>query len=447
MEKVDSEIDDVSLRLALACLQLPHMVDVSPAGVPISTANDATDGGDELEDTTECTQSDAAYNKEEKGDTNQSVGLLQPPACLPTITMLVCADIDLQSASELAEYTLRQQQHRNNSGSMNYRTPFDAHAIDLIVVAGPCTRGEGDLHYYSSDGGGGGGGSNGGRRSHSLSGSGNDRTGNFNHDNDNNIRNTISSTRSNSHRQWKAARRRERLSASTALTAQTDKQSKSFSASQDEQDTTELDDDDDNYDDDGLSPFFRTKEESIGLQGILTAAISQLESIVCRVVYCPGWQDPLTILQQHQPHPPHNGPPPFAAPRSLAKRLTPNSRNIHQQWLPLAPGLGCAGLFYLDGIDKLVGNDAATTTTPPTTTDNSGVYADKAPKDDDSEEQNDEFMLMDQIKKLQQWYAISVMLSEFVVVFSTVNISLTICVLGWSVSRRSSPIDIQPYKL
>ena len=28
------------------------------------------------------------------------------------------------------------------------------------------------------------------------------------------------------------------------------------------------------------------------------------------------------------------------------RRLTPNSRNVHQQWLPLAPGLGCGGLLY-----------------------------------------------------------------------------------------------------
>jgi len=31
------------------------------------------------------------------------------------------------------------------------------------------------------------------------------------------------------------------------------------------------------------------------------------------------------------------------------RRLTPNSRNIHQHWIPLGPGLGCAGLLYLDG--------------------------------------------------------------------------------------------------
>jgi hypothetical protein len=28
--------------------------------------------------------------------------------------------------------------------------------------------------------------------------------------------------------------------------------------------------------------------------------------------------------------------------------LTPNSRNIHQRWMPLAPGIGITGLAYLE---------------------------------------------------------------------------------------------------
>lgn len=77
------------------------------------------------------------------------------------------------------------------------------------------------------------------------------------------------------------------------------------------------------------TPFFRSQEETVALEGLMTAALSQLESIVCRVVYCPGSSDPLTTLLS-------------------AKRLTPNSRNVHRQWLPMVPGLGCAALFYLD---------------------------------------------------------------------------------------------------
>ena len=91
------------------------------------------------------------------------------------------------------------------------------------------------------------------------------------------------------------------------------------------------------------TPFFRTAEETAALEGLMTAALSQLESIVCRVVYCPGSSDPLSTLvarkQQHRCH---------------HQRLTPNSRNIHQQWIPLAPGLGCGGLFYLDASQDLL---------------------------------------------------------------------------------------------
>ena len=71
----------------------------------------------------------------------------------------------------------------------------------------------------------------------------------------------------------------------------------------------------------------------------MTAALSQLESIVCRVVFVPGKTDPLTTIT--------------SSVSSLAytkeRRLTPNSRNIHQNWMPLSPGLGCAGLSFLDG--------------------------------------------------------------------------------------------------
>lgn len=79
------------------------------------------------------------------------------------------------------------------------------------------------------------------------------------------------------------------------------------------------------------SVFFRSPEETAAVEGLVTAVISQLESIVCRVVFCPGSTDPLT-----------------ASTTSEHLRFTPNSRNIHRKWLPLAPGLGCAGLLFLD---------------------------------------------------------------------------------------------------
>eukprot|EP00980_Cylindrotheca_fusiformis_P002642 scaffold620_cov103-Cylindrotheca_fusiformis.AAC.2 len=72
----------------------------------------------------------------------------------------------------------------------------------------------------------------------------------------------------------------------------------------------------------------RTREETAALEGLMTAALSQLESIVCRVLYIPGETDPTC--------------------RKNKRRLTPNSRNLHRHWMPLSPGLGCAGLLHID---------------------------------------------------------------------------------------------------
>lgn len=77
-----------------------------------------------------------------------------------------------------------------------------------------------------------------------------------------------------------------------------------------------------------IKPPKRSREETAALEGLMTAAISQLESIVCRVLYIPGETDPICKRNK--------------------RRLTPNSRNLHQHWMPLSPGLGCAGLLHLD---------------------------------------------------------------------------------------------------
>jgi hypothetical protein len=95
-------------------------------------------------------------------------------------------------------------------------------------------------------------------------------------------------------------------------------------------------------------PYKRSREETAAVEGLVTAAISQLESIVCRVVVVPGGKtDPVTIsigqgcddeddqdwMDEESMH---------------ERRLTPNSRNIHQRWMPIGPGLGIAGLAYLE---------------------------------------------------------------------------------------------------
>ena len=66
-----------------------------------------------------------------------------------------------------------------------------------------------------------------------------------------------------------------------------------------------------------------TPELQAALTGLWTAALSQLESIECRVVYVGGPNDP--DIEERQ-------------------RLTPNAVNVQHQWMPLVAGLGCAGL-------------------------------------------------------------------------------------------------------
>lgn len=89
---------------------------------------------------------------------------LEESSPVPTVTILVCADIDLKSTSALAEYTIQQQQLftqqkqriRNQNHhclfDASYRSHkeagFDATAIDLIIAAGPCSRDEDLVSYY-----------------------------------------------------------------------------------------------------------------------------------------------------------------------------------------------------------------------------------------------------------------------------------------------------------
>jgi hypothetical protein len=137
-------------------------------------------------------------------------------------------------------------------------------------------------------------------------------------------------------------------------------------------------------------PFFRSKEESAALEGLITASLSQLESIVCRVVYCPGWNDPISLLQQK----PNN------------KRLTSHSQNIHQQYLPLAPGLGCAGLFYLDHAKNLMDHYQRNQSEMSDIQNCDCSHHQHNNVDDDdsesSEQEDGSALLYDQIKKLHQ---------------------------------------------
>jgi len=173
----------------------------------------------------------------------------------PSIRILLVSDVDLPSASALAEYTLLQ----NNQ-------VFDASRIDLCIACGPFCREEDLLPYLK--------GKSRKQFQHLFEEDTSRNTGNHHHPNK----------------------------------AKNSRSSASWS-----------------------SVFFRSPEETAAMEGLVTAAISQLESIVCRVVFCPGSTDPMTTS---------------ASASEL--RFTPNSRNVHRQWLPLAPGLGCAGLLFLD---------------------------------------------------------------------------------------------------
>ena len=78
-------------------------------------------------------------------------------------------------------------------------------------------------------------------------------------------------------------------------------------------------------------PHERSRQETAALEGIMSSTLSQLESIVCRVVYVPHPTDPSTTIA------------PSKENSRQHLRLTSNSVNVHEQWLPLAPGIGCCG--------------------------------------------------------------------------------------------------------
>ncbi|KAI2508368.1 hypothetical protein MHU86_6042 [Fragilaria crotonensis] len=108
--------------------------------------------------------------------------------------------------------------------------------------------------------------------------------------------------------------------------------------------------------DDELSPTSRmmSPELTCALEGLVTGCLSQLESIACRVMWIPSTdRDPSTLWSHNGNSNPFLGNAHSSHRRGLderlglddgEKRLTPNSRNIHRQSLPLAPGLSCCGL-------------------------------------------------------------------------------------------------------
>lgn len=187
------------------------------------------------------------------------------PEAQPSIRILLVSDVDLPSASALAEYTLLQ----------NNRV-FDASRIDLCIACGPFCRDEDMLPYLKGK----------------------------------------------QRQQLQQAYEEDQQSTDGANFNSNQQSSSSWSS----------------------SVYFRSQEETAAMEGLVTAAISQLESIVCRVVFCPGSTDPLSVSNIAT----------SSSSDHTTLRFTPNSRNIHRQWLPLAPGLGCAGLLFLDAPSSLI---------------------------------------------------------------------------------------------
>lgn len=218
---------------------------------------------------------------------------------LPSIRIMVVADIDLPSSAALAEYCLQQR-----------NALFDASRIDLCIACGPFCRDEDARPYLT------------GKQERMKTNTRNARRSYPT----NHLRNSLSHLHNSS-----------------------------GTSSSSHEGTLPP------------NPFCRSREETAGLEGLITASLSQLESIVCRVVYCPGSSDPITTMMstaQLASHPDRTNDknesdqqPPNRVSRVGStdnRRLTPNSRNIHRQWLPLAPALGCAGLIHLDSSDTIM---------------------------------------------------------------------------------------------
>ena len=260
------------------------------------------------------------------------------PTVEPTITILVVADLDLLSASALFEYTLEHQL-----------------SVDLCIACGSFCRDE-DLHPYMR-------GSSSStlqqqqqqqqQQSHRHRGTAAQGTNN-----------AVGDPQHPQHRRGNGHRRGDGEDGG-AIDGGT---AGPFGSSGGDDEAHLLQEEEHAQPPDGWSstPLFRTREQTAALEGLMTATLSQLENIVCRVVYCPGSSDPLTCLIHHQhlretavPVPSQEpqiqqSTPVHHPPPQQPRRLTPNSRNLHQQWLPLAPGLGAAALLYLDCSERIV---------------------------------------------------------------------------------------------
>lgn len=89
------------------------------------------------------------------------------------------------------------------------------------------------------------------------------------------------------------------------------------------------------------TPRVRTREEEAASEGFMTCALSQLENIVCRLLYvpCQGKDPRSTCLDNGDDH---------------HMRLTPNSRNVHNRMLKILKGIDVIGISTKSGDDDQI---------------------------------------------------------------------------------------------
>jgi hypothetical protein len=221
----------------------------------------------------------------------------------PTLRILVVADIDLASASALAESALGGTSS-NSSTTAETEDDNPLHRVDLCIACGPFCREDDLRNYYQGRQ----------RRRHMAR--------------YNNTKSASASTNTNS-----PSNAASKYSSTPPGYAAANTSAAPIFSKRGNNALLPLPPMPTQY------PYKRTREETAALEGLMTAALSQLESIVCRVVFVPGRSDPITAITSSS----------TSVSYTKERRLTPNSRNIHQHWMPLSPGLGCAGLLYLDG--------------------------------------------------------------------------------------------------
>jgi hypothetical protein len=405
------------LAEAMASLQLPQALPsgLPPGGpaTPLSTA-----------DTSPPSESSAAAS--ESDETPSSAA---PDHEHPTITLLVVADLDLASASELSEYALRHRLHIDlciacgsfcrdeDPAKMALASSLSSSSSSSSPIASssPASHGRNDEPHQRGGfvGRGVGGGMDG------VSSAPIDRTMAGGRGGLRSIMALAGPNKSQGPNCW-YPRRSATAEAAAAVGTATDAGAAASSTGGSGERC--------GWD---ATPFFRTREETSALEGLLTATLSQLENIVCRVVYCPGSTDPITTCLGQAAVPNEELGASAAAAHHQShhpRRYTPNSRNLHRQWLPLAPGLGTAALLYLDCSDDLVQDATAALlrwSSAPGGGSHSkkrgggggGVDGDRQLDDDDEEEQDEDdeddedneaneniALWIEQLKQLKQQY-------------------------------------------